>query len=66
MMASALKCYQNLSQEFGMAPLEGANIPLPPSVTSGPSRRTGQPSQKAPSVGNDVSCSLLTLLEAQR
>jgi hypothetical protein len=37
-----------------MAPLEGTNVPLPASVTSGPSRRTGQASQKAPSIGNDV------------
>ncbi|KAI0341988.1 hypothetical protein BDW22DRAFT_1358100 [Trametopsis cervina] len=45
--------YANPFQEFGMAPLDGANVPLPASVTSGPSRKTGQPSQKAPSVGND-------------
>ena len=45
-----------------MAPLEGANVPLPPSVTSGPSRKTGQPSQKSPSVGNDVGNTLLNLV----
>ena len=46
-----------------MAPLDAAGVPLPASVASGPSRRTGAPSkgsQKAPS-GDGVSHSVLLI-----
>ncbi|KAI0695523.1 hypothetical protein BC835DRAFT_1414795 [Cytidiella melzeri] len=48
--------FANPFQEFGMAPLEGTSVPLPASVASGPSRKTAQMSQKAPSVavGNEL------------